>query len=55
MSLTSPFPGMRVSAAIRAAQLGASVVLIEQGRVGGTCITVGCIPTEDVGAETAHD
>src|SRR3954452_21263034 len=33
-------------AAIRAAQLGANVVLIEQGRVGGTCITVGCIPTK---------
>ena len=30
-------------AAIRAAQLGANVVLIEQDRVGGTCITVGCI------------
>ena len=27
-------------AAIRAAQLGAKVVMIEQGRVGGTCITV---------------
>ncbi len=33
-------------AAIRAAQLGANVVLIEQGRIGGTCITVGCIPTK---------
>ena len=32
-------------AAIRAAQLGANVVLVEQDRVGGTCITVGCIPT----------
>jgi dihydrolipoamide dehydrogenase len=33
-------------AAIRAAQLGANVVLVEQGRIGGTCITVGCIPTK---------
>ena len=40
-------------AAIRAAQLGASVVLIEQGRVGGTCITVGCIPTK-AWVATAH-
>jgi dihydrolipoamide dehydrogenase len=40
-------------AAIRAAQLGARVVLIEQGRVGGTCITVGCIPTK-AWVATAH-
>src|SRR5690348_3861175 len=33
-------------AAIRAAQLGARVVLIEADRIGGTCITVGCIPTK---------
>jgi dihydrolipoamide dehydrogenase len=40
-------------AAIRAAQLGAKVVLIEQDRVGGTCITVGCIPTK-AWVQTAH-
>jgi dihydrolipoamide dehydrogenase len=40
-------------AAIRAAQLGASVVLVEQDRVGGTCITVGCIPTK-AWVQTAH-
>ena len=40
-------------AAIRAAQLGAKVVLIEQGRIGGTCITVGCIPTK-AWVQTAH-
>jgi dihydrolipoamide dehydrogenase len=40
-------------AAIRAAQLGANVVLVEQARVGGTCITVGCIPTK-VWVQTAH-
>jgi dihydrolipoamide dehydrogenase len=40
-------------AAIRAAQLGASVVLVEQARVGGTCITVGCIPTK-TWVQTAH-
>ena len=33
-------------AAIRAAQLGASVVLIEKAEIGGTCLNVGCIPTK---------
>ncbi|MCI5747218.1 MAG: dihydrolipoyl dehydrogenase [Eubacterium pyruvativorans] len=33
-------------AAIRAAQLGAEVTLIERGRLGGTCLNVGCIPTK---------
>ena len=32
-------------AALRAAQLGRSVTLIERGRVGGVCLTEGCIPT----------
>ena len=33
-------------AALRAAQLGARVALIEKQRVGGTCLNVGCIPTK---------
>ena len=33
-------------AAIRAAQLGADVALIERGRLGGTCLNAGCIPTK---------
>ncbi len=33
-------------AAIRAAQLGASVTLIEKESLGGTCLNVGCIPTK---------
>jgi dihydrolipoamide dehydrogenase len=33
-------------AAIRAAQLGAKVTLIEKEKIGGTCINVGCIPTK---------
>lgn len=33
-------------AAIRAAQLGADVTLIENIRVGGTCLNRGCIPTK---------
>ena len=33
-------------AAIRAAQLGAKVKLIEKQYLGGTCLNVGCIPTK---------
>lgn len=33
-------------AAIRAAQLGAKVTLVEKEKVGGTCLNVGCIPTK---------
>lgn len=33
-------------AAIRAAQLGAEVTLIEKKALGGTCLNVGCIPTK---------
>ena len=33
-------------AAIRAAQLGAEVTVIEREHLGGTCLNVGCIPTK---------
>ncbi len=33
-------------AAIRAAQLGADVILVEKDKVGGTCLNRGCIPTK---------
>ncbi|HLS53519.1 MAG TPA: NAD(P)/FAD-dependent oxidoreductase, partial [Tissierellaceae bacterium] len=33
-------------AAVRAAQLGADVKLIEKNELGGTCVNVGCIPTK---------
>lgn len=33
-------------AAIRAAQLGAEVTVIEESEVGGTCLNWGCIPTK---------
>ena len=32
--------------ALRASQLGLSVVLIEQDKLGGTCLHRGCIPTK---------
>lgn len=32
--------------ALRAAQLGLSVALVEQDKVGGTCLHSGCIPTK---------
>ena len=40
-------------AAIRAAQLGLSVALIEMGELGGTCLNVGCIPTK-AWVQSAH-
>ncbi|OPD19735.1 dihydrolipoamide dehydrogenase [Clostridium botulinum] len=33
-------------AAIRGAQLGAEVTLIEKEKLGGTCLNIGCIPTK---------
>jgi len=33
-------------AAIRAAQLGGRVALVEKERIGGTCLNHGCIPTK---------
>lgn len=39
-------------AAIRAAQLGAKVTVIEDQEVGGTCLNRGCIPTKTIIAST---
>src|SRR5437763_3338453 len=33
-------------AAIRAGQLGLDTVLVEEGRLGGTCLVRGCIPSK---------
>jgi dihydrolipoamide dehydrogenase len=33
-------------AAIRAAQMGAEVTVIEKNKLGGTCLNIGCIPTK---------
>ena len=44
-------------AAIRSAQLGLKTVLIEEFKVGGTCLNIGCIPTKTLvkNAEILHD
>ena len=42
-----------MSAAIAASQAGKSVVLIERGVLGGTCVNTGCVPTR-VLAKTAR-
>ena len=39
--------------ALRAAQLGLSVGLVEEDRLGGTCLHVGCIPTKAL-LQVAH-
>nr|BCX00251.1 MAG: dihydrolipoyl dehydrogenase [Bacteroidota bacterium] len=43
-------------AAIRAAQLGMRVALVEKNKLGGVCLNVGCIPTKALlkSAELAH-
>lgn len=41
-------------AAIRAAQLGAKVALIEKQFVGGTCLNTGCIPTKAMASAAAR-
>src|SRR3954464_14470464 len=34
-----------VTAALRARELGATVALVERGRLGGICTNDGCVPT----------
>lgn len=34
------------SAAITASELGARVVMIEEGTIGGTCVNIGCVPSK---------
>src|SRR5271167_3557122 len=43
-------------AAIRAGELGLDTVLVEDGRFGGTCLHVGCIPSKAIihAAEAFH-
>ncbi|HVM03434.1 MAG TPA: FAD-dependent oxidoreductase, partial [Acidimicrobiales bacterium] len=48
--------GAAFGAAIRATTLGARVVVIERGTVGGTCVNVGCVPSKTLlaGAGAFH-
>ena len=46
------------TAAFRAAQLGLRVALVDEDKIGGTCLHIGCIPTkallESAGLDRAH-
>lgn len=44
------------AAALRAAEVGAQVTMIEAGTVGGTCVNVGCVPSKILlrAAHVAH-
>jgi mercuric reductase len=48
--------GAAFAAAIRAAEDGAQVTLIERDTIGGTCVNVGCVPSKIMirGAHIAH-
>ncbi len=38
--------GGAMAAALKAAELGAQVTLIERGVIGGTCVNIGCVPSK---------
>jgi mercuric reductase len=38
--------GAAMAAALKAAETGAQVTLIERGTIGGTCVNVGCVPSK---------
>lgn len=38
--------GAAMAAALKAAELGADVTLIERGVIGGTCVNTGCVPSK---------
>jgi len=48
--------GAAFAAALRAADEGAAVTMIETGTLGGTCVNVGCVPSKIMirGAHIAH-
>src|SRR5690348_12411430 len=44
------------AAAIRGAELGAKVLLVGHGTLGGTCVNIGCVPSKTLirAAEALH-
>lgn len=38
--------GGAMAAALKAAELGAKITLIEHGTIGGTCVNIGCVPSK---------
>ncbi|HKO15277.1 MAG TPA: mercury(II) reductase [Gemmatimonadaceae bacterium] len=46
--------GAGVAAAIQAANMGATVAIVEAGVLGGTCVNVGCIPSKNLIEAAAH-
>lgn len=48
--------GAAFAAAIRASSLGKSVVMVERGTLGGTCVNTGCVPSKALiaAAEARH-
>lgn len=48
--------GGAMAAALKAAELGATVTLVERGVIGGTCVNVGCVPSKILirAAHVAH-
>ena len=40
--------GASMAAALKAAERGAPVTLIERGTIGGTCVNIGCVPSKIV-------
>ena len=45
--------GGAMAAALKAAELGAIVTVIERGTIGGTCVNVGCVPSKIL-IQSAH-
>lgn len=48
--------GAGMAAALKAAENGKNVVIIESGTLGGTCVNIGCVPSKTLirAAEAAH-
>jgi mercuric reductase len=48
--------GAAMAAALKAAEQGAQVTLVERGTIGGTCVNIGCVPSKIFirGAHIAH-